>query len=160
MTQSNTNALENINYLGANDLVFNNDHTEGIQSGGFSVSSMIMKAGMSPIMTVNQTMTSSQKTGGGPNEKVADLFRDLVIPNWALSYNSRILETKKSNPHHDEDDEDSEHDDDVIQDDLHDKLLGLVKQHDNDLQKKNKQKRATRKTSKASKQKNTKKRKL
>ena len=73
-----------INYIGGDELVFNNDTELGIHSGGFSVNSIMLKACMSPIMTVNSDQL------GGTNEKVSDLFNNLVIPNWTLSYNNRL----------------------------------------------------------------------
>ena len=110
--------MSEIDYIGANELVFNTDKETGIYSGGFSVNSAMMKAGLSPILTVNQPLQS------GGSTKVSDLFNDLVIPNWALSYSMRGGEYKDESS-----DSDSEYGDD-IDDDLHDKLLGLVREHD------------------------------
>jgi hypothetical protein len=110
--------MSEIDYIGADELVFNNDIKEGIHSGGFDVKSIMMKYGMSPIMTVN-----NEQTGGG--EKVSDLFNNLVVPNWTLSYNNRIVGGKYKE---DESNDDSD-EDDVIDDDLHEKLLELVKEH-------------------------------
>jgi hypothetical protein len=111
--------MSELDYIGANELVFNNDTNLGIHSGGFSVNSIMLKGGMSPIMTVN-----TQQIGGNFN-KVSDLFNDLVVPNWALSYNNRIVGGKYKEVEHN----DSDTDDDVIHDDLHEKLLELVKEH-------------------------------
>jgi hypothetical protein len=105
-------------YIGAGELVFNTDKEAGIYSGGFSVNSAMMKAGLSPILTVNKPLQSGGAT------QVSDLFKDLVIPNWALSYSMRGGEYKDESS-----DSDSEYGDD-IDDDLHDKLLGLVREHD------------------------------
>jgi hypothetical protein len=117
----------NISGISANDLIFNMDKDGGIYSGGFSVNSIMMKAGMSPIMTIN-----TGQYGGSNN--VSDLFNDLVIPNWAITYNNKTGGgTYKDN------DSDNDSDDD-IDDDLHDKLLELVKEHDNKLKKENKRK--------------------
>lgn len=127
--------MSEIDYIGADELVFNNDKNLGIYSGGFGVQSIMMKAGMSPIMTIN----TDKLVGGGKHEKVSDLFNDLVIPNWALSYNNRVGGSKyvDKNKRKSKDDSESEEDDedDVIEDDLHDKLLGLVKEHDEVVQK-------------------------
>jgi hypothetical protein len=117
----------NISGISANDLIFYTDKDGGIYSGGFSVNSIMMKAGMSPIMTIN-----TGQYGGSNN--VSDLFNDLVIPNWAITYNNKMGGgTYKDN------DSDNDSDDD-IDDDLHDKLLELVKEHDNKLKKENKRK--------------------
>ena len=110
--------MNDIDYIGANELVFNTDKEAGIYSGGFSVNSAMMKAGLSPILTVNKPLQSGGAT------QVSDLFKDLVIPNWALSYSMRGGEYKDESS-----DSDSEYGDD-IDDDLHDKLLGLVREHD------------------------------
>jgi hypothetical protein len=112
--------MSELNYIGPNELVFNNNKLGGISSGGFSVNSIMMKAGMSPIMTVN-----NPHTGGGNN--VSDLFNSLVVPNWLLSYNNRMVAGAYK-----EDDDDESSDDDVS-DDLHDKLLGLVTEHESKL---------------------------
>ena len=115
--------MNNINYIGGDELVFNTDETGGINSGGFSVNSIMMKAGMSPIMTLN-----GQK-GGEDSNKVSDLFDSLVIPNWAVSYGNRMI----GGEYKDNNGEDSDED---IDDELHDKLLGLVKEHENKLNQK------------------------
>ena len=109
--------MEDIDYIGANELVFNTNKDSNIYSGGFSVKSIMMGNGMSPIMTIN----SENQQGGG--NKVSDLFQSLVIPNWVLTYNKTTGGSYK-----DESDDDSD-----IDDDLHDKLLGLVKEHDSKL---------------------------
>ena len=110
--------MSEIDYIGPDELVFNNDIDKGIHSGGFSVKSIMMKSKMSPIMTLNRPDTI---IGGG--DKVSDLFNDLVVPNWVLSYNNRIVGGSKYK------EIDSDSDDDVIKDDLHEKLLELVKHH-------------------------------
>ena len=109
--------MNNINYIGGDELVFNADETGGINSGGFSVNSIMMKAGMSPIMTLNN------QNGGG--DKVSDLFNNLVIPNWALSYGSRMTGGKY------DDTDDSDESDGEFDEDLHDKLIALVRHHEN-----------------------------
>jgi hypothetical protein len=118
--------MSELDYIGADELVFNNDIEGGIHSGGFSVKSIMMKAGMSPIMTIN-----NPQLGGG--DKVSDLFENLVIPNWTLSYNNRIVggKYKEVEPKVASLDHNANHmeDDEVVDDDLHEKLLDLVKEH-------------------------------
>jgi hypothetical protein len=116
--------MSELDYIGANELVFNNDIEGGVHSGGFNIKSIMMKAGMSPITTVN-----TEQIGGG--NKVSDLFNDLVIPNWTLSYNNRIIGGKYKEVEHD----DNEEEDDTIDDDLHEKLLELVKEHNVEMKK-------------------------
>lgn len=122
-----------INYIGGDELVFNNDTDLGIHSGGFSVNSIMLKSGMSPIMTVNSDQL------GGTNEKVSDLFNNLVIPNWTLSYNNRLTGGK----YKEIEKKINDSDDDVIDDDLHEKLLDLVKQHEITAQKAKSNKKVT-----------------
>jgi hypothetical protein len=138
-----------MSYIGANEFVFNNDKEGGIHSGGFSVNSIMMKGGISPIMTLNDS--TAQK--GGAN-KVSDLFNDLVVPNWVLSYptiyggtdyrgGGDSTSNNGSDVEDEDKDEDKDEEDDVIDDDIHEKLLDLVKQ--DDIRMKNKKKRATKK---------------
>jgi hypothetical protein len=124
----------NHSYIGPDELIYNNDGE--IHSGGFSVNSIMLKNGLSPIMTLNNNNanvnTYSNQMGG---EKVSDLFNNLVIPNWSLSYNYKngavyqggangvMYNSNKKRG----DDEYGEHDDEVMEESLHDKLLNLVK---------------------------------
>lgn len=115
-----------MSYFGATDLIFNNDPVEGIHTGGFSVKNIMMKGGISPIMTIN-----NEQYGG--SNKVSDLFSsDLVVPNWTYTYNPDVKIGGKKNKIFDSDDDDNE----VIDDELHDKLLDLVKAHESELKKK------------------------
>jgi hypothetical protein len=99
--------MSELDYIGADELVFNNDIKGGIHSGGFNVKSIMMKAGMSPIITLN-----TEQNGGG--EKVSDLFNDLVIPNWTLSYNNRITGGKNKEVQPKTVNDDSDDEDDVV----------------------------------------------
>ena len=118
--KDNTNYIGEIGEIGVNELVFNKDDKQGIYSGGFDVKSIMMKGGVSPIMTLNT------QNGGGDTNKVSDLFDSLVIPHWLLSYGSL---NKIGGEYKDHSDDDNSDDD--IDDDLHDKLVGLVKEHEN-----------------------------
>lgn len=120
-----------MSYIDANDLLFKNDTENGIHSGGFSVNSIMMKKGISPIMTINDS-----QSGGG--RLVSDLFNNLVVPNWALSYQDQkfggSLNDTDSDTNSDSD-TDSDSDSDTmggaISDDLHNRLLELVREPDN-----------------------------
>jgi hypothetical protein len=135
--------MDNINYIGANDLIFNTDSENGVYSGGFNVNSIMMKAGLSPIITLNK-----EHQQGGSN--VSDLFQSLVIPNWTLSYGNRMVGGEYKENNHDDDDE--------IDDDLHDKLLELVKEHNSKIQK-NKKKQTKKQNNKKEKKGGTKRKK-
>lgn len=112
--------MSELDYIGTNELVFNNDISGGVHSGGFSVKSIMLKIRKSPIMTINTEQT------GGKHDKVSDLFNDLVVPNWALSYNNRITSGSK---YKEVEHNNSDSDDDVVHDELHEKLLELVKEN-------------------------------
>ena len=116
-----------MNYFDSNELVFTNDKEGGINTGGISVNSIMMRKGISPIKTIN---TNNNQLGG--NNKVSDLFDNIVVPNWVytigkMSGGSNSYEEKK----YVDNDNDSDSDDDsVIGGDLHDTLLGLVEEHE------------------------------
>ena len=127
------NINKDIGYISYEDLVFSPE--KEIQSGGFSVSSIMMKSGISPIMTMNNNTESITQSGG--SNKVSDLFQNLAVPNWTTMYNMKGGEYKEQiKKHNKEEEEDSDSD---IDDDLHDKLLDLVKEKEkeNKVNKKN-----------------------
>ena len=132
-----------MSYFDANDLIFKNDTENGIHSGGFSVNSIMMKKGISPIMTINDNQF------GGDGKLVSDLFNNLVVPNWVLSHNNH-----KYGGSNDDTDSDSDSDSDsdmmggAISDDLHDKLLELVKDHPDNKEQKPKKRLTRRKKGK------------
>jgi|Laugresbdmm110sn_1035088.scaffolds.fasta_scaffold123107_2 hypothetical protein len=143
-----------IGYISHEELVFSPE--KNIQSGGFSVSSIMMKAGLSPIMTMNVNTDNIGQNGG--SNKVSDLFQNLAVPNWATMYTMKGGEYKEQEQEKDkkkqekdkkkqekdkkEGDSDSDSDSD-IDDDLHDKLLDLVKEHENITKKKNNKSKRT-----------------
>ena len=131
------NYINNMNYLDREDLVFYNNNEEGIHSGGFSVNSLLMKTGISPIVTLNKEPGSSAQYGG---DKVSDIFNDLVVPNWAFYQPIKMTGGKHnvtSNSNNDNSDKDDE-DDDTIDDNLHEELLNIVKHQESIKQKNNK----------------------
>lgn len=130
----------NNSYIGPNELIYTNDN--GIHSGGFNINSIMMKNGMSPIMTLNTNINRNDfnNQSGGTNEitKVSDLFANLVIPNWNLSYNYKnggsFVERKNNYE-----------EDDIIEEDLHDKLLNLVKVQEDEMKEISSNKKKSRK---------------
>jgi hypothetical protein len=124
------------------DLVFYSGSDNQIYSGGFSVNSIMMKAGFSPFTTLNNI---NGQTGGN----VADIFKDLVVPTWLVSQNNNFIGGNK----HMKNDDDSE-DDEVISDELYDKLVDLVTVSDAEI--KNKKKNTRRFKNKVVKTKGTK----
>jgi len=136
--------------IGANELIFHADQEKGIYSGGFSVSSILEK---SPIVTQNQ----SGQTGGTQDmAQVSDLFHQLVIPSGLLSYfkdkeddDEMKEEDEDEDENEDEDEEDTYYGGAVIENDLYDKLLELVKpKMDRPKTRKNKPQMSKRKTKK------------
>jgi hypothetical protein len=127
-----------MSYIGANDLVFNNNKVDGIFGGGFSVNSIMMKNGISPIMTLN----SNNMQNGGSTGNVSDIFSGLAIPAYA--YHNNYGQNGGSKYNNSKGNE-SDSEDDVIDDDLHDKLLGLVKEHESRLTQNERKKKRTRK---------------
>jgi len=117
--------MNNNSYIGPDELIYNNDGE--IHSGGFSVNSIMLKNGLSPIMTLNNNnINTNQLQIGG--EKVSDLFNNLVIPNWSLSYNYKngIVYEGGTNVVYNSSNKNNDNDD-IMEQDLHDKLLNLVK---------------------------------
>jgi hypothetical protein len=135
-----------MSYIGANDLVFNNQ--DGIHSGGFNVQSIMMKGGISPIMTLNNN-NNGQK--GGSTGKVSDIFSGLVVPAYAYYHNGGSKSKSSSYKSRNSDNDESDSEDEVIDDYLHDKLLGLVREHDNKLKQEERKKKRTRKHIKSKK---------
>jgi hypothetical protein len=118
--------MNNNSYIGPDELIYNNDGE--IHSGGFSVNSIMLKNGLSPIMTLNDSNGNlSQMQLGG--EKVSDLFNNLVIPNWSLSYNYKngVVYEGGGNDRNKKQHTYDYDDDDIVEEELHDKLLNLVK---------------------------------
>jgi hypothetical protein len=126
------------NYIGPDELIYNKSTENGIYSGGFSIKSIMMQNNMSPIITLNNTNGQNGQNGGNL-QNVSDLFDNLVVPNWAIAY-SYTKGGGVTNDHVNDDDE-------FVEEELHEKLLSLVKVHDNELREKNtaKNKKKTRK---------------
>ena len=111
--------------IGPKDLIFDKNGENGIFGGGFSVNSIMMQDGISPIMTFNNN--NNNKIGGGLGQ-VSDIFSGLAVPAYA--YHNGGSKVKNNSYKNYESDDDSDEDDGVINGDLHDKLLGLVREYD------------------------------
>jgi hypothetical protein len=129
-------------HIDSKELVFNKNND--IQSGGFSVTDIMNKAGISPIMTMN---VNNDVQSGGTSDKVSDLFQHLAVPSWATMYNIHGGEYKRKGWKGD-DKSDSDSDNSDIDDDLHDKLLELVREHENKLKSKPKKSKRNKKNEK------------
>ena len=121
----NMNINMNEANIGGNEMVFS-INSDGACSGGFNVNSIMMKAGLSPITTL-------QSQSGGNN--VSDLFGgNLVITSWLVSYS-----TMKGSANGDvngggngggngKKHKDDDSDDECIDDKLYETLLDLVRE--------------------------------
>jgi hypothetical protein len=132
-----------MSYLDGNDLVFYGGSDNQIYSGGFSVNSIMMKSGISPFTTLNNI---NGQTGGN----VSDLFKNLVVPSWLVSQETKLTGGNKHTKNLDEDSDDEE----IISDELYDKLVDLVTVSDAEI--KNKKKSTRRFKNKIVKNKGTK----
>ena len=111
--------------INAEDLIFYSDKENNIYSGGFKLNSVMMKQGLSPIVTLNQNHESNSQSGGTSN--VSDLFNHLVVPNWAFTTPFKKVGGKKMEPNAEKEEKEE---DDFISEDLHSKLLSMVKVED------------------------------
>ena len=112
--------------MDATDMVFDTDNTndtnDTITSGGFSVNSIMLKMGLSPLATLN-------KQSGGA--QVSDMFDGIVIPNWAFTHDLAAVAKSVYNPDiENENENDADIDNEVVHDDIYDKLLDLVTHYD------------------------------
>jgi hypothetical protein len=97
--------------MDASDMIFSDENNK-ITSGGFSVNSIMLKTGLSPLVTLNNQ-------SGGAN--VSDMFQGLVMPNWAFTHDMTAVAKSIYNP-----EIDVKVDDEIVHDDIYDKLLDLV----------------------------------
>jgi hypothetical protein len=117
-----------MSHIDGNELVYYTDNNN-VYSGGFNVNSIIKKQGGSPIMTLN----NPGQSGGN----VSDIFNNLAVPNWALSYSFLGGKDREAD------------DNEVISEDLHEKLLSMIRV--NEKKEKNKSKKRVRLSNKKSK---------
>lgn len=145
--------------LTSDDLIFYKDDEEKIYSGGFSVNSIMLKRGFSPIMSI-QTNKNEDLTNIDTDHKVSNLFSDLVVPNWAIYYpegNTKIFidhnidsfdnhnNFKKEKYHNELNDES---DDECIDDDLYEKLLKIALVDENEIKKMKRKNKKTKRNNK------------
>jgi len=108
------------------ELIFNNDEKQGIHSGGFSVNSVMLKKGISPLKTLNfrRDFDNDDDDLSGGGSQVADLFNSLVVPNWAFT-EGKMFGSGGSSKNYENDDEVE-----TVEEELHEKLLDLVKHNE------------------------------
>jgi len=133
--------------MSANDLIF---YKEGgnIMSGGYSINSIFLKNGVSPMQTVNfrkkgletntlESSDSSSDSSDSSKNNISSLFEDLAIPAGLFFNNAKLFPENKI-PFQ----EYEEHT--MLPDDIFDKLFKMV-EYDPNLSKTNKQNKKTRK---------------
>lgn len=126
--------------MDASDMIFSDENNK-ITSGGFSVNSIMLKMGLSPLVTLNKLNGQS----GGAN--VSDMFDGIVIPNWAFTHNMTAVAKSIYNPETATATA-TDVDDEVVQDNIYDNLLDLVRHYDKKHAKKQTKKIKLKKSSK------------
>lgn len=105
-----------------NDFVFSRGEDGQIYGGGFSVGNILDKfGGRSPLVTLNGNNNDENQTGGGGGNKIeqfSDIFKNYVVPTGIFSFPYKSCNSANNR----------ECKDDVINDDLYNKLLDLVKE--------------------------------
>ena len=102
-----------------NDFVFSRGGDGQIYGGGFSVGNILDKfGGISPLVTLNDKNDENQSGGGNKVEQFSDIFKNYVVPTGIFSFPYKSCNSTTNR----------ECDDDVINDDLYNKLLDLVKE--------------------------------
>lgn len=107
--------------LTSNDLVFYTDGKE-IMSGGYSLNSIFLRNGISPMQTFNKGKGLESKKDNEretKDDKVSSLFDDLAIPVGLFLNNSKLF-SKNKIPYEQYD----EHT--MLSDDIFDKLFKMV----------------------------------
>lgn len=146
-----------MSYITEDDMVFNYDDEKEIQVGGFKIDSVLLKMGMSPIVTMNKDTSAKKMSGGVSN--VSELFENLVVPNWVAYFpvkkggdnhqdrmDDENEENNKEREYVDEDVDDDylsdneENEDKIIGGALYDKLLDLATVNPSELKKTKKNK--------------------
>jgi len=79
--------------LDTNDLLFYKQQQGGndiIMSGGYSVDSYLLKAGLSPVQTLNTLEGKNQMEGG--SQKVSSIFENLAVPAGIFFNNQKPVQ--------------------------------------------------------------------
>jgi hypothetical protein len=111
--------------IGPDDFVFYKDAEGEIYSGGYRVNSILLKQGFSPMMTLNQTQNGGSVNNNN-NENVSQLFDHMVVPNWSLAFPFKQGGGQQSYHKEEEENAKSMNEDDVIDEDIHSKLLKML----------------------------------
>ena len=99
------------------EFVLCKDKQGNITSCGFSINSLLMREGRSPMMTI-------QRGEASESQKVSDLFQNLAIPA-GIYYMNQPKTSSKSCKEDTDSDSDSDSDD-VVSDSIFDKLIALA----------------------------------
>jgi hypothetical protein len=137
------------NQIRGDDLIFYSSG-ENIYSGGFSVDSLLMKGGVSPMSSISDKQFESNST-----RDFSSIFGKnyAIPPMWFLSPSSETMyKTGGANYEFHDDDQENTHG--VIEEDLHDKLLKILEASNSSLKRRTskfreKKQRTTKRNTKA-----------
>ena len=105
-----------MNYFSGEDLIFYKDVNSGkIMSGGYSIDSILLKDGISPMTTLNQDIDFIK---GGSNQKVSNIFENLAVPAGLFYYEQKGGKDDNQPIYY--------QNTSCLSEDLHDKLFKLV----------------------------------
>lgn len=105
-----------MNHFSGEDLIFYKDVNSGkIMSGGYTIDSILLKEGLSPMSTLNHDFDIIK---GGSNQKVSNIFENLAVPAGLFYYEQKGGKDD-NNPIHYQNAS-------CVSEDLHDKLFKLV----------------------------------
>lgn len=92
-----------------------------IMSGGFSIDSILLSRGMSPISTINMFRTGGSGGEDNINNNVSDIFKNLAVPSGLFYMQDKKIGLQGGKKY----DEYNEKDNETIHDDIYEKLIGL-----------------------------------
>jgi hypothetical protein len=92
-----------------------------IMSGGFSIDSILLSRGMSPISTINMFRTGGSTGEENMNNNVSDIFKNLAVPSGLFYMQDKKIGLQGGKKYDDIDEKYNE----TIHDDIYEKLIGL-----------------------------------
>lgn len=108
-----------MNYFSGEDLIFYKDTNTGkIMSGGYSINSILLKEGLSPMTTLNTANDENTDILIGGNNKVSNIFENLAIPAGLFYYEQKGGNDDKEPIYY--------QNTTCISEDIHDKLFKLI----------------------------------
>lgn len=109
-----------MSYISSNDLLFEKN-VNGVLAGGIKVNSILMSQGINPVSTLN---TNDNNYNLENINKPSDLFDNLVVPNWVFYKESNMNNIDGGSKIYNKNI--IEEDDELIDEDIHNRLLKLL----------------------------------